>query len=569
MFMEELLADVAATVTAVGGSASSHRGSVSEVVSDDCVAVIVPHEYYALTTPPDPNLRKRTIGFGVEHPGTQSFENSAEATRDLASSFEIAEASVAEMTRRGVACERFVLGYNRRWDSVAFPGDRDIDVAHLGTADESRLGLLAPVAADLASYRLQLLLPPHEWMSGERPDFMIGEKKHRLLRRSRIILNLHREGSTAFEWVRALDAIRNKCVVLTAPSTGLAPLVPGEHLLVARPETMSSIAMAALADPESLAAIADSAYQLCSEQLNMESSARRLVEIADDVATAARSSRVPVTGAEPSPRYFAVGTDKPMALWVPCERELPPSDERADERAADLLREVTRLRREQPRLKVSPCSDQTLEQAEVDVLCVSRVGDGPIMQTLNSFAGKSIDLAVHLGADGAGHVPNELDCSRIEFADSLGRAVVRNMLLPVGRAPFVMVLDAGDELLGRGMGDAIAVLRNQPDVDIAYPMAVLGSDMICNALIPELPRLRKFPYLGRGFVVRRNFLEQLEGFSEDPELEDFTDHDFWLRATQAQARAILLPRIGVRLWAQESGLALHDLDALATLAHLR
>ena len=109
-----------------------------------------------------------------------------------------------------------------------------------------------------------------------------------MLGRSRLLLNLHREGSLAFEWVRALDAISSGCVVLTEPSSDLEPLVPGEHVLVASPARLGTVARAALTDPDALDAIAGAAYDVCTTELDVVASGRRLVDIAGDLLARTR-----------------------------------------------------------------------------------------------------------------------------------------------------------------------------------------------------------------------------------------------------------------------------------------
>lgn len=572
LFMEELLAEIATVVESLGGSVSCHRGNIADYVSEDSIAVVIPHEYFLLAGEAAPETLKRTIAFGVEHPGTQSFENSAAIVGRLAHSFEISDASVSEMSRRGVQSERFTLGYSREWDKVPFAQSvRDIDVLHLGTADENRLAMLAPIAADLAGHRTSLLLPPHEWMNRERPDFVIGEKKHGLLQRSRIILNLHREGSSAFEWVRALEAIRFGCVILTAPSTGLAPLVPGEHVLVSRPEAMASVAKAALCDPGGLSQIAAAAYERCRDTLNMDKSALRLMEIAEDIAAQARSYRVPLPASSEGRqcRFSPSEDERPMALWVPCERGLPVDDHLPGNNAKRLRERIRRNRFRQPQAKGA--SPATATAADVDVICVRRPGDGPLGLTISSLVESGVNFAFHAASDGAGPLTNAHITTRVEFDAQVGRGVARNELLRHGCSPIVLILDSGDEVLGLGLADAITALHADPTLDIAYPMAAIESPpMIVNALVPELRRLRVFPYLGRGYVVRREFLERNNGFGEDVELEDYVDYEFWLRALKTGGRAELLRQVGIRLWRQQIAAdALHALDPGATIARLQ
>ena len=560
-FMRELLAAVADAVVQAGGAAHCVSGRIGDFASDDTVCVIVPHEYFVLTPPPDPLLLRRTIGFGVEHPGTATFETSARYMADLAGSVQISATAVEEMRRRGVRCERFTLGYTPLWDRRDSAAVRDVDVAYLGTADEQRLGILARAAVDLVGLRTELLLPPHEPMTRVRPDFLIGEAKWQLLARSRLLLNLHREGGTAFEWVRALEAICNGCVVLTVPSTGLDPLVPGEHVLVSDPSRIGRIARAALRDPDRLDAMAQSALQAC-QALDMAASAAALIALAEDVGP--RAPSVPVVAGAPVVVAGPGAGEAPLAEWVPCVRPLPEVAVEPQHAAAVLLRRSAAASRSNPRPSVR--RGRPADGAELDVICVRRAGDGPLARTLDSLTSLSIPAAVFVASDGEGDLAAGT-ATELALPAPVGRGMARNLLLGQGSAPCILVLDAGDELVDGWVADAVVHVRAGVR-GISYPLATLGSQMLVNVLVPEARRLARFPYLSRGYVVHRSLLESLGGYSEDLELEDYVDHDFWRRAVASGADARLQRSVGVRLWEQRPELGLRDLDPAAVLARL-
>lgn len=536
-FMEELLEAVADAVTQTGARASTHRGHVGDVLADSAtVAVVVPHEYFASSPPDDAECRARTIGFGVEHPGTRTFESAARATAALGASFEISDAGVAALRRRDVRVHRFQLGISRLWCQPEPEDGRDIDVAHLATADETRMRTLAAIIGDLEGLRVELLLPPHEPMTKPRPDFLMGRDKWQLLARSRVLLNLHRESAFSFEWVRALEAIANGAVVLTEPSEGLAPLVPGEHLLVAERSRLGRVAAAALADPDRLAAIAAAARQLCDEELDMVGSAARLVEVAAGLLgrpVPHASGRVRAT-----PRV-APG----LAMWVPVLAPRPehPDDDQGSGRRPPPpvdLADSRRLRRD---ADVSP---------RVDVICSAFVDDGPIALTVESASRCSTAAELHIWTENPSDAPHHASTvvTRLGGPAAIGRGGARNALLARGDAPFVLVLDAGDEVLTGALDDLVGLLIHDPTADIAVPMAVLNDEMIVNAMPPESRRLDRFVYLGRGFLARRSALETLGGFEEHGSRQDLVDHDFWQRVVRADMKVIHRRTVGVRLW---------------------
>ena len=414
VFMEELLTGVGDAVAALGApdvTVVSHHGLVSDVVERSTVAVVVPHEYAAVAPEEPDELLARTVAFGVEHPGTATFTASAKASARAGARFEISQRSLDALAEHGLDGTPFQLGHVPRWDRWGGQRvERDIDVAYLGTADPRRLGILAHSAQSLAGLRTELLAPPHEPMTGPRPDFLTGEDKWRLLARSKVLVNLHREDKAALEWVRVLEAIHNGCVMVTEPSTDLGPLRPGEHLLVATPTTSGS-----WRPPRSVTTRCGSGSPgrrtTCAGRSSTWATLRR------PCWTSAGSSPLRPAPEHPEPveHHVSGWTDgvAPMAVWLPAVDDGP----------------------EAPVMTPAPL-ERSRASAPTDDGCAAVVtelpGDGPAQVTMLSLATRAPGLVGHVG--------------RTE--SDLGRGAARNRLLTQTNAAYVAVLDAGDELLG-------------------------------------------------------------------------------------------------------------------------
>ncbi|MDT4894870.1 MAG: hypothetical protein QOE97_3905 [Pseudonocardiales bacterium] len=524
-FMGELLDVVADSVQDAGFPVLRHGGTVTDI--DDGVTgfVVVPHEYVAVAGRPPEAVLARMIALGVEHPGTATFEASLATAYRFGARVEINAESVTEVRHRGVACERFELGYSPRWDRRRPDDRRDIDVVYLGTADPRRLALLASIGPALARHRCELFVPPHEPMTQARPDFLLAEQKWDVLARSRILLNLHRDESVAFEWVRCLEAICNGAVVLTEASPDFEPLVAGESIVVGTAARMGALADALLREPERCEAIAATALEVAMHGLDPAGSARRLVDIAKSLP-AGPAVRIPLAPAgrqrEPD--------DQPMAVWIPTVRDCAPTPGRrgpAGSLAATLPAAAAARR---------PAVDPSVW---LDVVCAGRPGDGPLGATLESLHRDGVSVHADLG-EGR------------EVRDTPGRGLRRNALLAASTAELVLVIDPGDTVFPTTLQRIRE--RFEPDADgnradVVWTMARLGTGLV-NVLVPEPRRLCQFDYLTRGYVVHRDWLERLGGFTEDPALDDLVDHDFWLRSARADARTVLIREVGMQLWPQ-------------------
>lgn len=544
-FMADLLAAVEDAVQRLelpDVTTLRHSGFVSDVLDEQTVAVIVPHEYVAVARAEAPLVYARTIGFGVEHPGTATFTASVRASAALGGRSEISAESVAILGRYGLDAEHFVLGATPAWRGEQ-SADRDIDVLYLGTADERRCGILAANAEHLAAVRSELLLPPHEPMTRERPDFLLSEAKWSLLGRSKLLVNLHRESKTSLEIVRVLEAIVNGCVVLTEPSTELGPFIPGEHLLVAEPSEIGVVARAAVAHPDRLARMAEAALAAAEASLPMAPSATRLVSLARRLLTerpgALPDSEVPTTPPIPQPG------EGPLAMWIPGRRF--PAPDAANPSVAAKLAELGELVTEQTRAN-RPASPDAQPPAAVtlDVICVQAQGDRMWRWTAASL-GPDAQQRLLVAAVGES---SERDVLALHPA--VPRGAARNLLIEGGESPYLAILDAGDQVLGDFLKRAVAALAEDPELEVVLSLGRGPDGELTNGLIPESRRLAQGPYLGAGYVVRRSFLADLGGFSEDPYLDELVDHDFWLRATDAGAKVRLLRNFGVEFSAHAS-----------------
>lgn len=533
--MEELLEVVADEVASLGVEVTSCRGAFPDGDAND-VFVVVPHEYFVLTSPedvPSRDVLDRTVAFCVEHPGNATFETSARWAAALGGAVDINRDGADELQRRGIPAVRFHLGYSERWDRWGGEAERPrpFDITYLGTTDDRRDFLLGSQAGALSEFRTALLIPPHEQMTRRRPDFLMGAEKHEHLADSRILLNLHRGASRSLEWVRVLEAMCNGCVVVSEQSTDFEPLVPGEHLAFAREHAVVPVAASLLRAPDRLRELQVNAYEFCKGTLSMAPSAARLIELAESLlghgpapvpATAPRTASTAPVPVVPEPAPKRSGLPEPTP-WV---AGVPPAV-RAE------------LARAHARVLVS-CAVEVTEVplvgdavAPVDAIISRGRDDAGLARTLRGLACQDVATRVVIGTSAVG-------------GDGLGvaHARVRNRLLDRVGAPYVLVIQPDQELFAGALRALCAPLDRDPAVAGTYGMMFdPASGSLWNALPAEPERIARRAYLHAPMLVRADVLASLGGFDEDPSLISYEDQDFWLRFVAAGHAAELVPEI--------------------------
>ena len=423
VFMAELLAGVADAVTALADpdvTVVSHHGLVSDVVDGATVAVVVPHEYLAVAPPEPDDVLAHTVAFGVEHPGTSTFRastrvghGSGRGSRSPSAPWTACPhgASTARCSP-WATCRAGTSGVAARLSATSTSPTS-------GRPNRAGYGILAHAAPALAALRTELLAPPHEPMTGPRPDFLVGADKWRLLARSKVLVNLHREDKSALEWVRVLEAMHNGCVVVTEPSSDLGPLVPGEHLLVAHPENVGLVAAAVARDDA----------------------------LRERIATAGPRCAAASTWPRPPPRSWRRGRElatRPApprpSRWSPWW----PGGPRAWPRWRSGCRRSTGVARRHrwPRPRWTAAAPHAIGDG-VAAVVAALPADGPVPATVLSLAQ---------------HLPS---CSALVATPEPGahRGAARNALLATSDAAYVAVLDGGDELLSGTLAEMVAMLR--------------------------------------------------------------------------------------------------------------
>ena len=293
-FFSELAVILRDELRALGIEATTSIGTGSRPRPELVQVLLPPHEYVALTgdgMPPD--RVGRMIFICAEPPASPWFEGNVRLASFAGAMFDINQASVEEFASRGIDARHLQLGYSASWDRFDPDAERDVDVAFLGCATERRGRLLAGYAPTLARLRSELVISDNDHPNpASGASFLAGEDKWSLLRRSKVLLNVHRESHPPyFEWVRVLEAIHCGAVVVSEPSSHFAPLEPGRHFAVGRAEELDRLAGELLDSPGRLDSIRRDAYDYIRTRLPMSDAASMLADAAETIAAGPAPSR--------------------------------------------------------------------------------------------------------------------------------------------------------------------------------------------------------------------------------------------------------------------------------------
>ena len=563
-FFAELVEVLRDELDALGVRSSVSLDGFPEPESGRVYALVPPHEWVVLHggAAPPPELLSRTLVICAEQPGSSFFEGNEPVAREAGAVFDISPLSVAEWRRRGIAAERLMLGHTARWAAPSLDEPGDVDVAFLGSFSERRSRLLASYAPMLARRRCRLLISDNmRPNTGGSPGFLIGPGKRALLRRTRVLLNLHVSERPYFEHLRAMEAILCGAVLVSEPSLGTEPLTPGVEFMCGRPEALAHLA-AELAEDDGHRGLIQAAASARLAEHPLREAAERFASAAAELAREPRSAL--------------------CTAWRPPGPDLPPpaawhSTEGADaavtRRALKQLRlEGLEARRRLARLETALLGEQggaveILERTPsyaaarpgIAVLVTLFNHERHIEEALDSVAGSTlrdteivvVDDCSEDGSAGrardwlAAHPSVPAILMRHRWNRGLPHA--RNAAVDFARAPLAFVLDADNALYRHGLRRLADALGSDPEAKFAYGILECFSSsgpagVMCYA--PWEPeRLRSMNYVDAMALVRTRALRELGGYATDPRLHGWEDYDLWCGIANAGGRGVSVPEI--------------------------
>jgi Glycosyl transferase family 2 len=492
---------------------------------------------------PADRILRRTIFLCTEPPPSAADREHIALLRRAGAVFVVDQPTVAAMHRLDITARLIRPGYSKSLDRFDSTASRSIDVMFVGTHSLRRTKYLSRAARVLSRHNCVLQIcedAPNALEIGSP----LAAARWPLLSQAKVLISLHRDDQLRFDWRGAVDAIHVGTVVVTEPSSGIAPLVPGEHLVATSADSLPYIVEGLLRDERRLARLRSAAY----ERL------RRWVPYALSVAIL-RAAVVELVG-EPAPPQAALGNPRPApaaADTAPprAARELPPAIEPA-----------------WPAVKSIGVQHQSPAWASrraphVTAAVTLHGRDGEIVATLDSLAHsrlRDLELVVVDTGDSEQTRQTVRDWmswhpwipSRLVVASVTGVGAARNIGLDFARGAFFLILAPGQRLYPRCLDVLAGTLEALPEAAFAYPMEEVigapddfveaGGDYLLSYLGWDAVRLCARSDIHAPALIRTDSLRRLGGFATDPRLAGFEEYDLWCRMAERGWRGELVPQ---------------------------
>jgi Glycosyl transferase family 2/Glycosyl transferases group 1 len=591
--------------------AAAETGRAVAVIDDRLPAadgsinlVVAPHEFFELYRAPRRTLQRAaaaSICINTEQPGTSWFRLALDACRRGLLTLDMSQQGVEALRSAGLSVERLRLGGVPSM-RVATDGDRPIDVLFMGGLEARRGAVLAELAPHLWSLNTEIRAVGFDRpINSTTPQTVFGQDKYRLLASTKLLLNIHRDrGEPAsaerrhtpyFEWARAIEAMAAGCVVVSEPSDGYAPLIPGVHYVDAPATEMADVIDDLLNDDDHRREIAEEARRMTFGELALVNSLGPLLELIEenvllDISAHSTSSNVRKgpwrLGFSQGPHPVRLGPFRPFLPTLVAAKGLAMAENAALQRldaAACMLAQgseqhITRTE--------TPAFGTATPEVSV-VVSLYNYADVVDDTLLSIAASEGVDFEIivvedHATDDSRAVVQRFIDghptvpIALVAKDANEGLAAARNAGFENARAAMVMVMDADNTIYPTCLRKLADALNDHPDVDAAYAILEDFGDQrnIRSALAWDVDRLCRANYIDAQSMLRKSAWQRLGGYrADDDHVFGWEDWDLWLRLAAEGGKAMLLPQILGRYRVQSgSMIALTNLateDAIAAM----
>jgi hypothetical protein len=581
-FFHELTAAIRHELEQKGVATSLCIGDFPEATPDRVFVLVPPHEYYRLrgiASEPNWQVLKRTIFVCAEQPGSSFFDDDVFLADRAGAVFDISQLSIREFARRGVSGVRHLpLGWSPVWghsdfetDPTGGAGERDVDVLHMGIFSPKRARNLAASGRWFWPHDTCFVLGDDDIPNAQQQaNYFMGGRKWDLLRRSRVLVNLHVADRPYFEWLRIVQAIGCGCAVVSERSIDYEPLAPGEHLLFGAAESVMLMAKELVDDEPARLEMARKAWNFLHDERPMSRSVDALIEAGEEVnrnplPREGRSTRFRVPAAathppseEPQAYPSVVTNAQSSAIRAGLK------DVRLDLLALRRGLATDRLARQRgtppPKVEIAGQSAAYLaarpRASFVTALYNHAEHIGAALDS--AAASKSYDIELIVTDDGSGDGSGDAVRDWMESQPGVptlllkhpvnrGLGAARNTAVDFARGEFIFILDADNEVFPTTLQKLVPTLESDPAAIFAYGMLEMFSrwgPVGLRSYYPWRPeRFRQGNFIDAMALIRRDWVVATGGYTSDPRLHGWEDYDLWCRVAEHGGYGIMVPQI--------------------------
>jgi glycosyltransferase involved in cell wall biosynthesis len=249
--------------------------------------VVTPHEFfnlflsYQLPREKIQRLANHLFLLGTEQPESEWYYSNLVMAPHARAMLDIHLSGVAGYRANGLRCFHLPLGYHPLLEQSGVPArpERDVDICVLAAMTDRREQFIAANADWFAARNCHLRLVPLGFAKTETTrSYLPATKRNALLQRTKVLLNIHYSELRYFEWHRALIALANRCCMITESCEGFEPLVPGEHLIMAKADHLITCCEYYLEHEEEREAMAKAAYDFVRERFTQKDNCRTFLQ---------------------------------------------------------------------------------------------------------------------------------------------------------------------------------------------------------------------------------------------------------------------------------------------------
>ena len=587
-FMRDIAGWLAEAATLLGRPSALHDDGSAPDDAGAVNLVVAPHEFYLLSDLDDRGIERAarlSVPVCTEQPGTPWYDIGLTVARRSQLALDINVHGAAALVADGLDARHLRLG---GVPSMAAPVvERDLDLVFLGGRTDRRAARLAALAPILWDRAVDLRLfsfsrPVHDGT----PGLVFGDAKYRLLVRSRVLLNIHRNDRSPgyFEWARMIEAMANGCCIVTEPVADHEPFLAGEHFVAT--DDLATGVEALLDDPERIARIGSAARSAVLDDHPLTASLGPLLDEIEALPPPRRVGRL----VPRHRRHMIVAQQYPVLPVFQPNQEMRARVYRALMAETALQRGIGRARclaRHGVDDHVVRVESDAYAGASPEVSVIVTLFDYArvVTETLASIvASQDVDLEIvviddHSTDDGravvAEFVAAHPDIPMLLLGSDVNRGLPasRNLVIGEARADKVMVMDADNLVYPNALRILADALDADPEAAFAYStleeFGVAPGVRSAMAWNPEW--LCERNYIDAQAMLRRSAWERHGGYRVSDELVfGWEDWELWLRMAAAGEHGVHVPRMLGRYRTQEqSMLSTTNLVADHMSRHLR